>query len=79
MFGEKALLEENPAVVGGVHWEVVLTCQDIRMAQQATGRHFPRLSKNGLIIAMGEGFPMWCTIPHRLPSAALGKLKSPWP
>lgn len=25
MFWEKALLEENPAVVGGVHWEVVLT------------------------------------------------------
>lgn len=43
-------------------YEVVLTCQ-------VTEKHFPRIPVNGLIIAIGKGFPPY----HKLPLAAWGK------
>lgn len=50
-------------MVGGVHCEVVLTCQAVLKAQRGTWRHFPRLPKIRLIRAVGEGLSLWCTIP----------------
>lgn len=54
---EKAVLAESHAVVGGARCE---SCLPARMsgAQQVTQRRLPRLPVNGLIIAVGEGFPL---------------------